>query len=208
MMKLFTQMLRYPLTVFVATVEAFVGAVREIQKTTEKTIDTMTGGVAQALSNSPGVQGGSPNSQMTGGVIADDANNATLKEESNMSDQDLGGTDLKYVSYSILFTKADLETTLEQQEEDLVNYSTNGGSYGALKMSDFFKDLEKNGRNRPSVWKENGYPENAGDKYFSIPDEDLKYVTFIYQVDRRLDKNSPNYPKEQVTVLKQIRDRL
>jgi hypothetical protein len=43
---------------------------------------------------------------------------------------------------------------------------------------------------------------------WTIPDQDRRYVTFIYQVDRRLDKNDPNYPKEQVAVLKQIRDRL
>src|SRR5260370_11209288 len=127
MTKLLAQMLRFPLTVFASTMEAFVNVMREIQKATDQTIGAMVGGVASA------------DSHLTGGVIADDASKATLKEESKMSDQDLGGADLKYVSYSILFTKADLEVTLEQQEEDIVNYSTNGGSYGALKIADFFR---------------------------------------------------------------------
>lgn len=202
MMKLFTQMFRYPLTVFVATMEAFANAVREIQKTTDQTIEAMAGGVAQAVSNSP-------DSHQTGGVIADDANKATLKEESKMSDQDLGGTDLKYIGFSIVFTKGDLEATLEQQEEDLVNYSTDGASYGAIQIARFFGRVERNEITRPAVWRENSYPPDAiDDTHWELPAEDRRYVSFIYSVDRRLDKNDPNYPRDQVKVLRQIRDRL
>ena len=207
MTKFFAQMLRYPLTVFVQPMEAFVNVMRDVQKATNQTIDAMVGGVAQAVGTAPGGGSGSTDSHVTGGVMAD-ANQTTRKEDRKMSDQDLSGADLKYVSYSILFTKADLEVTLEQQAEDIVNYSTNGGSYGALKIAEFFKNLGKNGMNRPQVWIANGYPEGAGPKINTLPEEDLKYVTFIYQVDRRLDKNDPNYPKDQVKVLREIRDRL
>jgi hypothetical protein len=125
-----------------------------------------------------------------------------------MSDQDLSGPDLKYVSYSILFTKPDLEATLEHQEEDIVNYSTDGASLGALKIAEFFGKVRDKKFPRPKLWKENGYPEGASDNNWEIPDEDKKYIQFIYKVDRRLAKNDPNYPKEQVKVLKEIRDRL
>src|SRR5260370_41299842 len=104
MTKLLAQMLRFPLTVFASTMEAFVNGTREIQKATDQTIGAMGGRVA------------STDSHLTGGVIADDASKATLKEGSKMSDQGLGRADVKYVSYSILFKKADLEDTLEQQE--------------------------------------------------------------------------------------------
>lgn len=128
-----------------------------------------------------------------------------------MSDQDLSAEDLKYVSYSILFTKADLEATLEAQEEDLVNYSTNGASYGGLKIAHFFERVARNEVPRPRVWIDNGYPENAdpnNPQIWRLPQEDEKYVTFIYHVDRRLSKNDANYQKQQVKILTQIRDRL
>ncbi len=197
MTNLFAQMLRYPLTVFVQTMEAFVNVIRDMQKATEQTIGAMVGGV------------GSANSHLTGGVIADGANQTTRKEEGKMADQDLSGTGLKYVSYSILFTKPDLEGTLEQQQEDLVNYSTNGESYAALKIAEFFGRNAAGAVPRPQVWRANNYPSDAADdNHWTIPEEDRKYVTFIYQVDRRLDKNDPNYPKDQVKVLREIRDRL
>ncbi len=196
MTNLFAQMLRYPLTVFVQTMEAFVNVIRDMQKATDQTIGAMVGGVA------------STDSHLTGGVIADGANQTTRTEDSKMADQDLSGTGLKYVSYSILFTKPDLEATLEKQQEDLVNYSTDGGSYAALKIAEFFGELAAHGRSRPLVWMDNGYLDDAGPTYNNIPDKDRKYVTFIYQVDRRLDKNDPNYPKDQVNVLREIRDRL
>jgi len=209
MMRFFAQVFRYPLTVFVYSMEAFVSAMRDVQRTTDQTIDAMVGGVGQPVGTTPVGESGSTDSHVSGGVIADDANQTTRKEESKMSDQDLSGTDLKYVSYSILFTKPDLEGTLEQQREDLVNYSTNGESYAALRIAEFFGRNAAGQVPRPPVWIANSYPVDAADNlHWTIPDDDRKYVTFIYQVDRRLDRNDPNYPKDQVRVLREIRDRL
>lgn len=209
MMSFFSQMLRYPLTVFVHTMEAFVNAVRDIQKTTDQTIGAMVGGVAQALGNAPGGESLSTDSQMTGGVISGDATQTTRKEERKMADQDLGGDDLKYVSYSILFTKPDLEATLEKQKEQLVSYPTDGGSYGGLKIAHFMGKVGQHEVERPQAWKENNYPHGAtDDKHWKIPDEDEQYITFIYSVDRRIPKGNANYPREQVRVLKEIRDKL
>jgi hypothetical protein len=211
MMRFFAQMFRYPLTVFVYSMEAFVSAMRDVQKTTDQTIDAMVGGVAQAVGTAPVGESGSTDSHLSGGVIADDANQTTRKEESKMADQDLSGEGLKYVSYSILFTKPNLEATLEEQKEELVNYSTNGGSYGGLKIAHFMQRVAKGEVPRPDEWKEPGslYPPGDTGQYITkIPKDDEKYITFIYQVDRRLDKNDPNYPREQVKVLTEIRDRL
>jgi hypothetical protein len=116
---------------------------------------------------------------------------------------------LKYVSYSILFTKPDLEATLEEQREVLVNYSTNGESFSALRIAEFFERNAAGQVRRPTVWRENNYPGDAADDFhWRIPEDDRRYVTFIFQVDRRLEKGDANYPKEQVRVLKEIRDRL
>lgn len=126
-----------------------------------------------------------------------------------MMDQDLGGDDLKYVSYTVLFTKRDLEAPLEREQQDIVSYSTNGGSYGALKIAKFMRKVAQGRVRRPSVWKENDYPPGAeDDTHWEIPDEDLKYITFIYHVDRRLPRQEAEYDKDQVGVLKEIRNRL
>ena len=122
-------------------------------------------------------------------------------------DQDLSGDDLKYVSYSILFTKRDLEATLEEQKQDLVNYSTNGGSYGGLKIAHFMQSVAAGGVKRPSKWKESGnaYPPGAtGDTFTSIPKDDERYITFIYTVDRRLDRQEADRDKQKLDALKGI----
>lgn len=123
MMKFFVQILRFPLTVFVHSIEAVVNAVREIQMTTDQTIDAMVGAVADTLGKAPSDGNISEDPQMTGGVINDGGEQTTQKEKRKMADLDLSGDDLKYVSYSIVFTKPDLETTLEEKRAtaDLFN---------------------------------------------------------------------------------------
>ena len=54
-----------------------------------------------------------------------------------MADQDLSGDELKYVSYSILYTKADKEDTLQAEKQEIVTYATDGESFGGLKIAEF-----------------------------------------------------------------------
>jgi len=124
-----------------------------------------------------------------------------------MSNLDLSGDDLKDVRFSILFTKRDLETPLKGETSDVVNYSTTGGSYGAIKIGEFLEDVKKHGADRPPVWKENKYPPGvAGDKYFEIPTVDKKYITFQYTVESRMPKGAKEYDKRTVEVLTDIKD--
>ena len=58
MMKFFAQMLRFPITVFISTMEVFVGAMRDVQTNTDRTINTMVDGFGQALGSAPGSQSG------------------------------------------------------------------------------------------------------------------------------------------------------
>jgi hypothetical protein len=200
MMRFFTQMLRFPLTVVVYTTEALVNAMRDIQRTVDQTINAVVGGVGQAPDNMAGVGSAPTDSHVGGGDICDNANRTTHKEERTMSDQDLSGDDLKYVSYSILFTKRDLEATLERETQDVVNYSTNGGSYGGLKIAHFMKRVLEGRVRRPEEWKSPGniYPEGATGDYFTrIPPDDEKYITFIYRVDRRIPREGKEYDREQ-----------
>ncbi|HEU4386684.1 MAG TPA: hypothetical protein VFV34_02725 [Blastocatellia bacterium] len=215
MMHFFSQMMRLPLKAFAYTFEMFVKTMQGLQRMADQSIDAMENGMTQTLGG--GFGGDAPAVNIAaesvlaeiGSKQAEITTDTFGQEEREMSDQDLSGDDLKYVSYSILFTKPDLEATLEEQKEDLVNYSTNGGSYGGLKIAHFFGKVSNKKVKRPQVWIDNKYPENAkGDYEWTLPQDDEKYVTFIYQVDRRLLKGDANYPKEQVKVLKEIRDRL
>ena len=80
------------------------------------------------------------------------------------SNQDLSGDDLKYVVWSIVFTKPGYECVLEPQQSEIVNYSADGSTFAALKIA---KVLEKarNGRlERNDAWVERNYPaESAKD---------------------------------------------
>jgi len=80
------------------------------------------------------------------------------------SNQDLSGDDLKYVVWSIVFTKPGYECVLEPQQSEIVNYSADGSTFAALKIA---KVLEKarNGRlERNDAWVDRNYPaESARD---------------------------------------------
>jgi hypothetical protein len=121
------------------------------------------------------------------------------------SDQDLSGDDLKYVSYAILFTKRDLEATLEKTTEELINYSTDGGSFGALKLEDFSNKVREGKVERPPVWVANDYPPGyQPGQPLKIPDEDRRYIRFVYSVEDRLDRQSAHYDRDQTKALQQI----
>jgi hypothetical protein len=124
-------------------------------------------------------------------------------------DRDLSGDQVKLVTYSILFTKRDLEATLQSEREQLVNYETDGASFGALKLSEF---TAKNRFPLPQVWKDNSYPhlwpESPAEPPLltvaDIPDGDRKYIRFVYRVKERLTKNNSEYEERQTKALEGI----
>lgn len=152
------------------------------------------------------------------------------------NNQDLSGDDLKYVVWSIVFTKPGYECVLEPQQSEIVNYSADGSTFAALKIA---KVLEKarNGRlERNDAWVERSYPaesaksserrttevvstgsettviastgtstnietsSNSRDRGWRIPQEDQKFITFIYRVDWRLPKQEESVRVERVTI--------
>jgi len=201
LMALMAQMAKLPVSALVYSFEIFIRTMREMQRMADQSFDALAGGTRMksadaAREDAAALRG------------AGDLNNQPTREEENVmwDDQDLSGDDLKYVSYSILFTKRDLEATLEEQQQDLVNYSTNGGSYGGLKLAKFIGKVINAQAKRPKIWAENNYPANAADDYhWQIPDEDEKYITFIYSVSSRLDRQAADYDKQKLDALKGIK---
>jgi len=210
MLRLFGQMARFPLDVFVLGVGLFLRSFRGLQESVNQGDNAMPRGSGPDRLMSPR-RGGedmafSSWTRPTGpNKTVSNISSSSTTRETTMGDQDLSGDDLKYVSYSILFTKRDFEQTLESKREDLVNYSTNGGSFGGLKIANFFKEVEEGRVRRPQLWAEKDYPPNArSETDWRIPEEDKKYVTFIYCVDRRLPKQDTEYDKLKVEVLREI----
>lgn len=136
-------------------------------------------------------------------------------------DQDLGGEDLKYVLWSILFCKPGYEAVLEPLQSDIVSYSADGASYAAVKIARYLEKARNGRMDRPQIWNEKGYPEpssasrrsepanivggntasSSQERGWRIPADDHKYIKFVYRVERRLPKEEPEVTRiERVTI--------
>jgi hypothetical protein len=219
----FSQMLKVPIAAAVAGFEIFTRIMRDMQQTFDRSVDTVAQEVAQSLKDVLAdtqtlSQGGTVDEVVPqDGIEHPDSTvqaNGGNMGDWDARDQDLSGEDLKVVQYRIIFTKRDYEATLYEHEETL-NYPTDGGSYGGLRVAQFMGRLGKNGREVPSNWRDGNKPKYPPEeelvrdgKYFGIPEDDQRYITFIYQVVRHVEREEKEYDKEQVRILGQIRDRL
>lgn len=103
----------------------------------------------------------------------------------NTLDQDLSGDDLKLVRYRILQTRRDREEILTRGEI-LVNYSTTVHDLGGLLRSEFVRE-------HAALVREPG---------------DERYIRTVVEVIARYPKREQEYEREQVEVLREIRDRI
>lgn len=210
MMISFSQIMKLPMAAFVAGLEMIARTMREFQKNFESNVDAVSAEVAQTLGAKS--DGNSDAHSRSGGISEVDADitQPTIdKEEKDMGDQDLGGDDLKIVRYRIIFTKRDFETVLDEAEEEVVDYPTDGGSFGGLKVARFMARLAKGAVNLPTEWKGRDYPKkNSPRRGWEIPQEDERYIAFVFEVVRRVERQEAEYAKDKVHVLRQIRDTL
>jgi hypothetical protein len=215
-------LMRLPFTLFSLGVEMFASTVREIQRTLNQTMAAPAGSgpsVNEARSGSTGTPQG--DSTMANWAKSgqrdynDDGSRATdggWNDPQQTGDSDLSGTDLKYVEYSILFTKRDLETPLDREENSLVDYPTTGASFAGLRMGAFMVKFAISGIDMPRRWSDRGYPSEVANpdkvKLSEVPESDHKYITFVYRVKNRLSREAKEYEREQVEVLRNIRDKI
>jgi hypothetical protein len=82
-------------------------------------------------------------------------------QTSGTFDQDLSGDDLKYVIWSIVFTKPGYECILQKQQEELVNYSADSSTYAAVKIAKFLDSARHGHDDRPEGWSDKGYPAES-----------------------------------------------
>ncbi len=79
---------------------------------------------------------------------------------SAMLDQDLSGDDLKYVIWSIVFTKPGYECILQDQQEELVSYPADGNTYAAVKIAKFLDAARHGHARKPTAWADR-YPGDS-----------------------------------------------
>lgn len=202
--KFMGQFMQMPVAGFYYSVELFVTMLQGMQRASEQGVGRFSNGVIKPTGNN--ISGVAEQSTFKDEKSPHPQSRTKKEEEKKMwDDQDLSGDDLKYVTYSIIFTKPDLETSLTEEKQTVINYSTNGGSFGGLKIAKFMGEVAKGKITRPEIWKENDYPDDAvDDEHWSIPEEDEKYIFFNYRVTRRLDKNTEDYQRDKIRALKGI----
>jgi hypothetical protein len=202
--RFFLQLLYLPVTIFMASVNALGKALRSIQ--TEVPVGSVPGMPTPPSAGS----GGSSAIPASGTANLGNSGfrNLSIKEKPMGVDnnQDLNGDDIKTVLYSIIFTKRDLEAILQSQKEDIVDYSTNSASYGAVLMSDFTENGEFK---RPDSWDTNNYPPDVPkDKKLlttkDIPPRDRHFIQIEYKVTNRISKNAADYERRKVQSLEAI----
>jgi hypothetical protein len=206
-LRLFGQMVMLPFTVFVQGMELFIKTIQGMQRAADEGMNVMVGETAETP-KALGGQGhlaGNTTSSVTDGTTKDGAA-IILKEERKM-DQDLSGEDtLKLVRYKIMFVKRDYEVAFDEKE-DLVSYSTTAPDWAALQISHFMGDLRR--IKRPEKWRDKNYPPGVTGEFIDrIPDGDQKYVRIYFEILQRWEREEAEYEKQQVEVLREIRDRI
>jgi hypothetical protein len=133
---------------------------------------------------------------------------------------DLGGDDVKNVSYWITFIKPDFVATLQSVRDETIDYATTEGSFGGLKLGSFFLDLQsKPPRVRwPMEWttppskeyvKLVQFEEGQQVEFLTdIPDKDRQYVRVNLKLNWRRPQPDAEREKEKVSVLREIRDNI
>jgi hypothetical protein len=153
-------MVRWPMRMTGATMDAMIRGVQ-----------SMTG--SNSTSSSRGSNSGSSSSSSWDSSSSTGSSNSSNQSNSGWSslfsnqtsgtfDQDLSGDDLKYVMWSIVFTKPGFECVLQKQQEELVNYSADSSTFAAVRIAKFLDSARHGHSERPESWGERGYLSDSG----------------------------------------------
>src|SRR5262249_53570175 len=134
-----------------------------------------------------------------------------------MPGTDLGGTDVKSVSYWITFAKPGFATTLQESREETIDYATDETSFSGLKLAEFFQDLAHGRVPWPKAWRsiapDQDYlpvrSEQDGLTYLqSLPDRDKRYIKFNMRLNWRQAQPDSVGNNNAGQVLRELRDEL
>lgn len=235
-------MLKLPVGVCVTCMELMLKGMREFQGIFDEAADNLVAEATRRPAEGPLTEATTEASHSWDEVPGWDQTQRTLdfehpmriethsreKEKPAMTDQDLGGDDAKNVSYWITFIKPDLVATLQEMETETIDYPTDAGSYGGLKIGEFLQRLAQRpaipaqrGVKFPTEWKNKSLPKGYDvwppllpppapppQRLLDIPPADRKYIKFNYKVNWRQPVPEAEREKEKVEVLREIRDKL
>jgi hypothetical protein len=216
MNRLFKYMLKMPLELLVSSMDVFLKVMQDFQVVYNEAMDDLTMGTPQDVTKVWDVadrtaeEGATDNSGAASGNPGTPQVQPLNKEKRTMASVDLGGDDVKNVSYWITFVKPDFVTTLQKEQSETIDYATDEGSFGGLKIARFFQDLATKGIKWPTEWTmrpSSEYPP-LGSQLFEIPKKDEKYIKFNLKLNFRQPLPDAEREKEKVEVLREIRDRL
>jgi hypothetical protein len=227
MLRLLTEMMKLPVTLFVTGMEVFVQAMREYQRVAGQALDAaveQAGADAQRPADPAAEAGNLPTdgTRCARQMQTTRPHDSQEKESSAMiDDRALGSEDLKTIRYRIIFTKRNHETTLKE-DEATVNYVTDQGSLGGRYISDFWAAATLGGEHEarqrliragyydirdaaapavpipPDVLQRNPPPR------WTIKDEDKKFITFKADLLDQLPRQKAEYDRERNEELRRI----
>src|SRR6266850_2269300 len=221
MLRLFSQMLKLPIAVFVYGMEMMVRTMQGMQKMADQSIDALIGGKLPDNSGEPihefeFARSTGAGVSVAGPVISSSAeptNYSTDKEKSTMEDIDLRGDDLKLVAYRIVFTRRDHEVLLVDDTE-LITFPTTLADYQGLKLSEFLRQIRDKPEKRPQKWMDKKYPEEQYREkdstgkdtlYKGLPQDDInEFLKVNVQLLARYERREKEYERDQADALKGI----
>jgi hypothetical protein len=142
---------------------------------------------------------------------------AAEKEKKTMPSIDLGGDDLKNISYWITFDKPDFVVDLQPEMKETIDFASDEGSFGGLKIGAFFQDLAAGRVPWPALWDvtkpgrdyHKKIDTKTGKAYLKdIPLRDRKFIRITLRLNWRRPQPDAEREKDKVEVLREIRDEL
>jgi hypothetical protein len=102
--------------------------------------------------------------------------------------------------------KRDLEVAFPEQEE-LVAEEIPKEGFISWKIAEFIQQMARGEVKQPGKWREKNYPPGCkGGNVMSLPDKDKRFLRVYCQVLDTYERERMNYTRDQIDVLKEIRD--
>jgi len=224
------QIFMLPFSTFNYSMQIFMWMLQSMTSMTSEGVNAMVGGTAQTLA---GV--GMPASVDATASGAGNIQPSNRKEERKMSEQSWGGgrersggrgqycddrgwtiseecrdnepcDQLRLVRYKVLFLKRDLEVAFQEQEELVVEEIPKDG-FISWKIAEFIQLMARGEVKQPGKWQEKNYPPDVRNgNVMSLPDKDKRFLRVYCQVLDTYDREKMNHERDQIDVLKEIRD--
>jgi hypothetical protein len=214
-------MLRLPVDVFVTSLDVVLRGMREVQAVFNEAADALTADVPGDVSAALGAHRALPEPAAASAGPGDFSPLPVEKEKRAMPTIDLGGDDVKNVSYWITFVKTDFVATLQDIQSETIDWPTDAESFGGLKLGKFLKDLAEGRVAWPAKWDvtkpgrdyEKLPPDpdrvpGGKSRLKEIPERDQKYLRINLRINWRQPQPDAEREKDKVEVLREIRDEL